>query len=282
MIGYIYKIVNLINGKIYIGQTSRTIEQRYKEHLNEAFKYNNSKPLYQAMRKHGAQNFKIECLETVTIDKLNEREIYYIKLFNSIAILGHGYNLNYGGEGNSANYELINSLWDLGYSMAEICEKSGHSRVTVKTVLKNYSKYSVKAARERGVKYQNTDRCRRIYQYSPSGEYCAEYESVFAAAKELKISVGNIQVALSNPGTIAFGYQWSYLKFESVAPIQHKPRKYKQKVVEIAIDGNILGEYQSAADAGRALGLNADYVRIACKRADHKYFKLDRYFKYKE
>ena len=37
-IGYIYKITNLINGKCYIGQTSRTIEERFKQHLKDSKK----------------------------------------------------------------------------------------------------------------------------------------------------------------------------------------------------------------------------------------------------
>lgn len=37
-IGYIYKITNLINNKCYIGQTTKSIEERWNQHKNDAFR----------------------------------------------------------------------------------------------------------------------------------------------------------------------------------------------------------------------------------------------------
>ena len=54
---YIYKIINDINDKVYIGQTSYSLETRFKEHL---YKVNLDRPLYRAMRKYGIDNFHIE------------------------------------------------------------------------------------------------------------------------------------------------------------------------------------------------------------------------------
>jgi len=36
--GYIYKITNILNGKIYIGQTVKTIEKRFNQHKNNSNK----------------------------------------------------------------------------------------------------------------------------------------------------------------------------------------------------------------------------------------------------
>ena len=93
--GFIYKITNLINGKVYIGQTSRTIKERYKEH-KKAFKKKNV-ALYCAMRKYGINNFKIEQIEKCDNTLLNEREIYWIAKYksNNSKI---GYNETNGGE----------------------------------------------------------------------------------------------------------------------------------------------------------------------------------------
>ena len=54
MIGYIYKITNNINNKIYIGKTTYSIEKRFKEHLNDSARITSDKrPLYDAIRKDG-------------------------------------------------------------------------------------------------------------------------------------------------------------------------------------------------------------------------------------
>ena len=82
----VYKITNLINGKIYIGQTTRTIEERFEEH-----KYAKSY-IGKAIRKYGVENFKIGIIEQCqTKEELNERELYWISKCNSKA--PNGYNL---------------------------------------------------------------------------------------------------------------------------------------------------------------------------------------------
>ena len=57
--GYIYKITNTINNKIYIGQTSKTIEERFKAHISKAKQHIN-RYLYDAMNHYGYENFIIE------------------------------------------------------------------------------------------------------------------------------------------------------------------------------------------------------------------------------
>ena len=52
----VYKITNLINDRIYIGQTSLTIEARWYYHA----RYDSCDYLHNAVRKYGPDNFKIE------------------------------------------------------------------------------------------------------------------------------------------------------------------------------------------------------------------------------
>lgn len=92
---YIYKITNDINNKIYVGKTEFSIEKRFKEHCNDAFRDRNEKrPLYTAMRKYGIEHFTIELIEET--DNPEEREIYWIGYFNGYT---EGYNATKGGDG---------------------------------------------------------------------------------------------------------------------------------------------------------------------------------------
>lgn len=86
----IYLIKNLINNKIYIGQ-SIDIERRIKDH----FTRKDDAPLHCAIQKYGKENFETIILEECSREQLNEKEIYYIKEYNSFG--KNGYNLNNGG-----------------------------------------------------------------------------------------------------------------------------------------------------------------------------------------
>lgn len=90
----IYKITNLINGKAYIGQ-STNIEGRWYNHKYYS-KEHSHYPLYRAFRKYGIDNFQFDIIELCHASELNEKEIYYIKLYDTY---NNGYNQTLGGSG---------------------------------------------------------------------------------------------------------------------------------------------------------------------------------------
>lgn len=94
---YIYKITNLINNKIYIGQTTSCVQKRFDEH-NIHGKYNKM-PIDKALFKYGKENFKVEIIDDKAKDQdeLNLKEQYYIALYNSCD-KKIGYNLLIGGK----------------------------------------------------------------------------------------------------------------------------------------------------------------------------------------
>ena len=60
----IYKIVNDVNSKVYVGKTTFTLEKRFKEHLSDATKrVEEQRPLYNAINKYGAEHFSIVLIE---------------------------------------------------------------------------------------------------------------------------------------------------------------------------------------------------------------------------
>lgn len=106
---YIYKITNQINGKLYIGLTTkdrptdRYSQHRYlARHPEQESKMNQNSALHNAMRKYGIDNFTFEVIEEVPDDiDLNDREKYWINFYHTYVKdpLCNGYNLTEGGEG---------------------------------------------------------------------------------------------------------------------------------------------------------------------------------------
>jgi group I intron endonuclease len=93
----IYKAKNNITNKCYIGQTINSFHKRRYDHLLNA-KNNSQYPFHCAIRKYGKENFTWEVLyECSTNEELNEKERYYILMYNTKV---NGYNLTDGGEGN--------------------------------------------------------------------------------------------------------------------------------------------------------------------------------------
>lgn len=97
----IYKITNLKNNKIYIGQTVN-FEERKRHHLEIPFRKNSkekNKPLYRAMLKYGIENFTFKIIDKAnSIEELNEKEIFWIGFLDSTVDNGKGYNLDKGGK----------------------------------------------------------------------------------------------------------------------------------------------------------------------------------------
>ena len=93
--GYIYKITNTLNDKVYIGQTIKTVQKRFTQHKNNSNKeYFSQIVLYKAFNKYGIENFVCEEIEEVPNDKLDEREKYWIEYYDSYF---NGYNSTLGG-----------------------------------------------------------------------------------------------------------------------------------------------------------------------------------------
>ena len=87
---WIYKITNIQNDKIYIGQSIRPIEQRFKRHINDAINNKLDTHFARAIREYGPESFKLEQIDSAeTQDELNKKEQYWIQYYNSVK---EGYN----------------------------------------------------------------------------------------------------------------------------------------------------------------------------------------------
>lgn len=98
--GVIYKIENVVNGKVYIGQTRISFSKRRNSHLH-ALRSNSHRNNYlqNAWNKYGEKNFKFELVKYCEVDELNELEAQYISSYESLAHQ-KGYNIESGGNVN--------------------------------------------------------------------------------------------------------------------------------------------------------------------------------------
>lgn len=94
----LYKITNSVNGKFYIGMTTRPVSERFKQHCHPD---SQCRRLRNAMLHHGVHNFSIETLVIGDVDYISSLEISAIEHFQATHE-GIGYNLVSGVSGKRA------------------------------------------------------------------------------------------------------------------------------------------------------------------------------------
>ena len=81
---WIYKITNIQNNKVYIGQTIRPIKYRLNRHINDALHNILDTHFARAIRKYGKESFIIEEIDTASSqEELNQKEQYWIQYYNA-------------------------------------------------------------------------------------------------------------------------------------------------------------------------------------------------------
>ena len=95
----IYKATNLVNGKVYVGQTVNTLKYRKEQHWREAIcPSRKNVHFHNALLKYGIDNFEFEIIDRARdVDELNKKESYWIDYYNSTDSR-YGYNKDSGGK----------------------------------------------------------------------------------------------------------------------------------------------------------------------------------------
>lgn len=121
----IYKIENLINGKIYIGQSIH-IQKRWLEHC----KLSANSLISDAIKKYGKENFSFQIIKECAQEELTKFESFYIQYYNSL--IPYGYNIiledtQHPSSFNKYNAEefkqIINDIKNSSLSFKEIADK---------------------------------------------------------------------------------------------------------------------------------------------------------------
>lgn len=265
--GYIYKITNDINNKSYIGLTTTTVEQRWSKHIRNYQTVDYA--LYKAMRKYGIDHFLIQMVERCDNECLNERERYYIDLYDTY---NNGYNETRGGEGNTLyDRSEICSLWDDGYSVGHIAEQIGSVRSSVYSVLLDYSGYSP----EESLRRRNGLLKKRVCQFDLNGELLQTFNSAKEAESFVQASHGAIGCCCNGMfgHRTVKGYVWLWEDHkekigEVIQDLKQSRRSIPQmqNVVQFTLSGDIVATYNTAKEAAIALGKKKDsHIGDCCK-----------------
>lgn len=95
----IYKITNKMNGKVYIGQTTKSLASRIYGHIHGHSR------IGKEMLKYGQDNFDISVIDTAkTKEELDDLEVFWIAWYNSTQ---NGYNILQGGKATRDELKMI-------------------------------------------------------------------------------------------------------------------------------------------------------------------------------
>ena len=247
--GFIYIIKNTINSKVYIGQTTNTIEYRFYQHLDCSKRSYKNSALYNAIRKYGQENFYVELIEEVPFDKLDEREIYWISYYDSF---NNGYNSTIGGDGNKKiDYKPIIQDWYNGLSEYEIKQKYNISGSSIWKILNFYNiPLEDRKLRFAQSKQQNTDE--KILELWHKGYSMRRIKQEFGGSRD------TIKKQLLRQG-ITEEEIW-----------QRGLAKRGKEVEQYSLNDEYIATYSTAAEAGRALGCSSSGHISAAARGKRK------------
>ena len=241
MVG-IYKITNTLNNKSYIGQSIH-IKQRWKEHIQASRNKEPQSLISKAIKKYGKENFKFEIIEQCKIVDLDEREIYWIKYYNSYS---SGYNMTMGGEsGYKYDPQTIFNVYLKTNSISETAKQIGCCTNVVRSAIDLF-----------GVERKSTAK-QPVERIDPKTLQVLEsYESLYEAKIKTGFAIDTIKDAAIGNTSNCGGFYWRFKNDinKEFVPIK---RLFKRKIVQINKDTNeIITEFDSISGACRALKID--------------------------
>ena len=278
--GYIYCITNKINSKQYIGQTIRTIEDRYKQHLRRIKHNYDNLYLYVAMDKYGKENFwvhqveKIVCKSRDELQKrLNEQEIFYILLFETRQ--PNGYNMTAGGillpntykSKPVCNYDLDGNLIK---EFDSIAEASRYYNIQVGDISMCCNRGRIKMVKGFIWRFKGDDydvktiniRHHTVRQYDFNGNLI----NTFACLDDAVKYTGNSNIASVCRGEkkSANGYVWRY----NLEPFDkyELPDKNRRRVYIYDDDYNVVDTYYSVRAAAKSYKIDQEKALTFCDK----------------
>lgn len=192
----IYKVTNNINGKVYIGQTTRSLRSRWKQHCYAAEDGHKGShlSLQKDIAKYGPGNFSVKQIDVACSHKeLDEKEKYWIKYYDSRQ--PRGYNYYSGGNGYVPREETLEKL-------------RGKNHWTTRKSFSDSTKKRMSDA-QKGAKSNNHRACICV----DTGE---TFPYVKAAAMKYGLSDSHIHSVCKGIRKRCGGFRWEYIPDDEV------------------------------------------------------------------
>ena len=220
--GWIYKYTSP-SGKSYIGQTTYSL---YERAGLQGRCYKNCSVFYSAIQKYGLENFTVEILAEVPINKLDETESKYIQQFNTLLPNGYNYYAKGAGQRQLLHVKIVVDVYDLELNYIETypslieCARKYNIPYQAISACINHTidHYKDRVYVKNGELPQKpivlNTHGRRTAQYDLEDHFIAVYASANEAARAIgkKSNAGrNIRSVCAGKRNIAYGFKWQYI-----------------------------------------------------------------------
>jgi len=210
-IGIIYKAENKKNGMVYIGSTTKSIEERKNDHIKKA-KKNVGSSFQEAIATYGIDAFEWESIDTAsTLDELALKEKEYIKSFDSVK---SGYNMDCGGGFQKTVYQfthwglLVGEWHSLNWAAFVVFGKEKGISNACLGNCKSYKGYYW--SYDKNFTVPNDTRKKRVGQYDLENKLVQRFDSVAEASRCSGLSKSSISRVCRNERKQAGGFIWTY------------------------------------------------------------------------
>ena len=290
--GYIYLILNDISPEqIYVGQTITTPQLRWNQHLRQVKEHSYTDKLHNKMGFYGTGHFGLDIIETCygasreeLIEKLDEREIYYISLFDSY---NNGLNMTRGGRNGVDHVKRPVIQYDLyGKQIAEFESvddlKKHLSKTCVSSIyaccydeikyaygfvwrykgdeLNKYPLPTDSEVNEANIRIKSLG---KIKQYSLVGDLVRIYSSINDAVNATNVSRRQIVWSCSGTKVTGGNFVWRFEE-DDFDSLKNNREKFKQ-VFQYDKNLNLINVYPSTREASRVTGVCRTSIGNACR-----------------
>lgn len=222
----VYLATNKINGKKYVGQTVRSLEERWKDHCRAK----DDNYFHRAIHKYGVENFSLEVLDTAESGKeLDEKEMFWIKKLNTL--FPRGYNLKEGGNVSMRGrlgitnpksrliyqFRLDSSMVNGYYGVGDACHRTGCNSSAIIRSLKHGTPLVMGCVWMYADEFAPERLAERIDSYRGKrwrSVVCVEtgevFESMTEAAKRYNTYPNSISACCAGRLKTTGGYHWKY------------------------------------------------------------------------